>query len=112
MPNHASTHCGTWRVLPRGMSQMFGLLFLCNGWADCIEIWYAVGDPLVTAYAVIPGGVSASAHVQRYPHTALLYFRNGLTDCVQIWFVGWGSLAKCLPQVIGEVHLHVRISFP
>ena len=58
MPNHASTHCGTWRVLPGGMSQMFRLLFLGNGWADCIQIWHAVGDPLVTAYAVITGGVS------------------------------------------------------
>ena len=37
---------------------MFRLLFLGNGWADCIEIWYAVGDPLVTAYAVITSGVS------------------------------------------------------
>ena len=45
-------------VLPGGMSQMFRLLFLGNGWADCIEIWYAVGDPLVTAYAVIMVGVS------------------------------------------------------
>ena len=46
--------------------------------------------------------------MQRYPHTALLYLRNGLTDCVQIWYVGWGSLTKCLPQVISGVHLHVR----
>ena len=52
------------------------------------------------------------AHVQRYPHTALLYLRNGLTDCVQIWYVSWGSLAKCLPQVIGGVHLHVRTCVP
>ena len=37
---------------------MFRQLFLGNGWADCIEILYAVGDPLVTAYAVITGGVS------------------------------------------------------
>ena len=37
---------------------MFRLLFLGNGWADCIEIRYAVGDPLVTAYAVITDGVS------------------------------------------------------
>ena len=56
MPNHASTHCGTWRVLPGGMSQMFRLLFLDNGWADCVEIWHALGDPLVTAYAVVTGG--------------------------------------------------------
>ena len=37
---------------------MFRLLFLCNGWADCVEIWYRLGDPLVTAYAVVTGGVS------------------------------------------------------
>ena len=41
-----------------GMSQMFHLLFLGNGWADCVEIWHAVEDQLVTAYAVITGGVS------------------------------------------------------
>ena len=135
MPNHVSANCGTWRVLPEGMSQMFRLLYLGNGWADCVEIWHALGDPLVTAYTVVTGGVpnpwlvestlvmtrnphtkfehiSARAHVQRYPHTALLYLGNGLADCVQIWYVGWGSLTKCLPQVIDEVHLHVRTCAP
>ena len=51
---------------------MFRLPSLGNGWADCVEIWYALRDPLVTAYAAITGGVSARAHV----HTALLYLRN------------------------------------
>ena len=37
---------------------MFRLLFLGNGWADCVEIWYALGNPLVTAYAVVTDGVS------------------------------------------------------
>ena len=32
---------------------MFRLLFLGNGWADCVEIWYALGNPLATAYAVV-----------------------------------------------------------
>ena len=32
---------------------MFRLLFLGNGWADFVEIWYALGHPLVTAYAVL-----------------------------------------------------------
>ena len=32
-------------------------------------------------------GISALAHVQRYPHTALLYLGNGLTDCVQTYIV-------------------------
>ena len=64
---------------------MFRLPLLGNGWADCIEIWYALGDPLVTAYAVVTGGVSL--HV----HTALLYLRNGSADWVQFWYVSWGS---------------------
>ena len=50
---------------------MFCLLLLGNGWADCVEICYALGDPLVTAYAVVTGGISQ--HVR----TALLYLRNG-----------------------------------
>ena len=58
MPNHVSANCGTWRVLPGGMSQMFRLLYLGNGCADCAEIWHALGDPLVTAYAIVTGGVS------------------------------------------------------
>ena len=58
MPNHVTAYCGTWRVLPEGMSQMFRLLYLGNGWAACVEIWHALGDPLVTAYAVVTGGVS------------------------------------------------------
>ena len=41
---------------------MLRLLLLGNGWADCVEIWYALGDPLVTAYAVVTGG--ASLHVR------------------------------------------------
>ena len=69
MPNHASTHCGTWRVLPGGMSQMFRLPFLGNGWADCVEIWDAVGDPLVTAYAVITGGISLHVRTCRDTRT-------------------------------------------
>ena len=36
---------------------MFRLLFLGNGWTDCVEIWHALGDPLVTAYAVVTDGV-------------------------------------------------------
>ena len=41
---------------------MFRLPSLGNGWADCVEIWYALGDPLVTAYAAVTGG--ASLHVR------------------------------------------------
>ena len=37
---------------------MFRLLFLGNGWTDCAEILYALGAPLVTAYAVVRGGVA------------------------------------------------------
>ena len=58
MPNRVSANCGTWRVLPEGMSQMFRLLYLGNGWTDCVEIWHALGDPLVTAYVTVTVGVS------------------------------------------------------
>ena len=110
--NAESCQCLLWRVARAtwGMSQMFRLLFLGNGWADCVAIWHAFGDPLVTAYAEVTGEVCA--HVQTYPHTALLYLGNGLVDCVQIWYVGWGSLTKCLPQVMDGVHLHVRTCAP
>ena len=37
---------------------MFHLLFLGNDWANCVEIWYALGDSLVTVYAVVTSGVS------------------------------------------------------
>ena len=116
MPNHTSTHCGTWR--PWGVTchsevKIFRLLFLGSGWADCADIWYAIGVPLFTAYAVVTGGVALHVRTSRdTPHTALLYLRNGLTDCVQILYVGWGSLTRCLPQVIGGVHLQVRTPFP
>ena len=36
---------------------MFRLLYLGNRWADCVEIWHALGDPLVTAYAIVTGGI-------------------------------------------------------
>ena len=37
---------------------MFRLLFLGNGWANCVEIWYVLGEPLVIGYAVVTDGVS------------------------------------------------------
>ena len=37
---------------------MFRLLFLGNCWADCVEIWYVLGNLLATAYAVVTDGVS------------------------------------------------------
>ena len=37
---------------------MFSLLLLGNGWADCVEIWHAIGVPLVAVHAVVTGGVS------------------------------------------------------
>ena len=41
---------------------MFCLLFLGNGWADCVEIWYALGDQLAAGYAAVTDG--ASLHVR------------------------------------------------
>ena len=74
------------------MSQIFRLLYLGNGWADCVEIWHALGDPLVTAYAMVTGGASLHVRTCRDTPTRASVSRNGLADCVQIWHVGWGSL--------------------
>ena len=102
-----------WHVARAGrrVSQIFRLLFLGNGWADCAEILHAVGVPLVTAYAIVRLHVRTCRDLPpptTHTRTALMYLRNGLVDCVQIWYVGWGSLTKCLSQVVGGVHLHVR----
>ena len=43
---------------------MFRLLFLGNGWTDCVEIWYALGNPLVTAHAIVTGTGGVSLHVR------------------------------------------------
>ena len=40
----------------RRVSQIFCLLLLGNGWADCAEIVYTLGAQLVTAYAEVTGG--------------------------------------------------------
>ena len=65
VPLHVNGNNSTWRVPPEGMSQMFRLLFLGNGWADCVETWCALGDPLVTAYAVVTGEVSVRMRTYR-----------------------------------------------
>ena len=51
---------------------MFRLLYIDNGWADCVEIWYALGDPFVTAYAAVRGGVTL--HVRTCRDTPTLHF--------------------------------------
>ena len=51
---------------------MFRLLFLGNGWADCIEIRYAVGDILVTAYAIITDGYLCTCSRAEVPPTPRL----------------------------------------
>ena len=37
------------------MSQIFRLLLLGNGWADCVEIWHVIVVPLVAVHAVVTG---------------------------------------------------------
>ena len=79
---------------------MFRLLYLGNGWADCVEIWHALGDSLVTAYAVVTGGVSLHVRTCRYTPTPRFCISETLCRLCSNWYVGWGSLTKCLPQLI------------
>ena len=72
-----------------------------------------LGDPLVTAYTVVTGGVSLHVRTCRdTPTPRFCISEMAWPIVVQIWYVGWGSLTKCLPQVIDEVHLHVRTCAP
>ena len=52
-----------------GMSKMFHLLFLGNGWTDCVEIWHALGDPLVTDQARIQDFCQGRAPREWWPYT-------------------------------------------
>ena len=47
---------------------MFRLLFPSNGVADRVEIWYAIGVPLVAVHAADTGGLSL------HMSTCTLYF--------------------------------------
>ena len=114
------TNAKSWQYLlwhvaraARRVSQIFRLLFLGNGWADCSEILCAIGVPFVTAYAVVTGHLCTCARADTptlrfcVSETAWpIAFKFGM------WHVGWGSLTKCLPQVIAGVHLHVRTCAP
>ena len=61
---------------------MFRLLLLSKGWVKCVKICYALGDPLVTAYAVVTGGVSL--HV-RTPRSCI----SGTARPIRIKFGVW-----------------------
>ena len=49
--------CLTWGTLDASKNITS---LIINDWADCVEIWYALGDPLVTAYAEVTAGVGIS----------------------------------------------------
>ena len=88
---------------------MFRLLFLGNGWADCVEIWYALWNPLATAYAVVTDGVSL--HVRTCtPRFCISQTARPIVFKFGVW--GFESLPKCFPQVMGWVSLHVRTCRP
>ena len=43
IPLHVNGNNSTWRVPPERCHKKLLLLYLGNGWADCVEIWYVVG---------------------------------------------------------------------
>ena len=68
-PFYQSYKYPLWHVAraARGVSKIYRLLLLGNSWADYAEILYALGGPVVTAYAVVTGGVSV--HVRTFRDT-------------------------------------------
>ena len=114
MPNHTGTHCGTWRVPPVGCPKFSACCFSVTAGPIALKFcmrlhWGPISYSLCSSHR---WSISARAHVQRYsPHSASVSQKR-LDRCVQIRYVGWGSLTKCLAQVMGGVHLHVRTCAP
>ena len=68
---------------------MFRLPSLGNGWADCVEIWYALGDPLVTAYAAVTGGISMHClHCARAHRASVSEERSGRLGSILVCELG------------------------
>ena len=88
---------------------MFCLLLLGNGSADCVEIWYALEDPLVTAYAVVTGGVSLHARTCT-PRFCISGTARPIVFKFGVWV--WSHYHKCFTQTMGGVHPHVRTCAP
>ena len=90
---------------------MFRLLFLGIGWADCVEIWYTLGNQLATAYAVVTDGVFL--HVRTCaPRFCISQTARPIVFKFGVWVSTFESLPKCFPQVMGWVSLHVRTCRP
>ena len=105
--------------------------FLGNSWADCVEIWYALGSPLATAYAVVTRfcisqtarpivfkfGVWISSHYLSAFHKSWVGYLCTCARADRTSVSQERSLSTCFPQVRGwgisaraHVHPHLRIS--
>ena len=70
---------------------MFRLLFLGNDWADCVEIWYALVDPLLTAYAVVTVGVSLHVRTCKdTPEPRFCISETAWPNVFEFGLLGWG----------------------
>ena len=65
---------------------MFRSLFLGNGWADCVEIWHALGDLLVLQYMQnLATHLCTCAPAEVPQHRASVSQKGfGLADYIQI----------------------------
>ena len=98
---------------------MFRLLYLGDGWADCVEVSYALGDPLLAAYAVATDGVTRHVRTCRVappvqsfpqpPHRASVSLERLGRLCSNLVC---GSGVITFPQVLGGVSLHVSTCNP
>ena len=68
MPNHASTHCGTWRVLPGGCHKCSACCFSVTAGPIALKFGMLTRGPISYSLCSNHGwGISARAHAQRYP---------------------------------------------
>ena len=89
---------------------MFRLLFLGNGWADCVKIWYALGNPS-TAYAVVTDGVSL--HVRTCtPHFCISQTARPIVFKFGVWVSSHylSAFHKSWLGISARAHVQTRAS--
>ena len=88
-------------------------VLLGTGWADCAEVWYAIGVPLVVVHAVITGGLSLHEATCARAHSASVSQERLDRLCSNL-VCGMGAITEGLSTSHGwgaSARVHVRTPF-
>ena len=86
---------------------MFRLPSLGNGWADRVEIWYALGDPLVTVDAII----CTCAHAHRVSVSQERLGRLGSILVCELEVMNWVLYTSHGWDISARAHVQTALLF-